>query len=57
MEEIYKEVYFDKYCETCEYKKLKENEDPCDECLSYSANTYSHKPVNYKEKTEGVKQK
>ena len=50
MEEIYKEVYFDQYCKTCKHKKVKEFEDPCDECLSNPENAYSHKPVNYEKK-------
>ena len=47
----YKEVYFDKYCETCEYKDAPETEEPCFGCLDNPINLYSHKPVNYKEKT------
>ena len=50
MEEIYKEVYFSEYCKTCKYEKVPESEDPCDECLEYPMNTYSHKPVNWEEK-------
>lgn len=50
MEEIYKEVRFDKYCRTCEYGQIKEYEDPCNDCLNEPINTYSHKPVNWKEK-------
>lgn len=48
--EIYKEVYFDKYCKTCKHEKLKEEDDPCDECLENPVNTYSHKPVRWEEK-------
>lgn len=43
-------VEFDKYCKTCEYEDYDEYEDPCHECLNNPSNTYSHKPVNYKEK-------
>lgn len=45
-----KEVYFGIYCKTCKYFDTDEDslESPCDECLSYSSNLYSHKPVNYK---------
>lgn len=50
MDNIYKEVYFNQYCKTCEYKNLKESEEPCDECLSNPINEYSHKPINYKER-------
>lgn len=50
MENIYKEVYFDKYCNTCKYEKSPETDYPCDECLNNSENLYSHKPVKWKEK-------
>lgn len=45
-----KEVYFDQYCKTCEHSAKKEDEDPCDKCLNEPVNTYSHKPVYWKEK-------
>ena len=47
-----KEVYFDKYCNHCEYKDLKEYKDPCHECLSNPVNLYSHKPVKFKSKLD-----
>lgn len=50
--EGYKEVYFDKYCNTCKNKNVKEFKDPCNECLSNPINLYSHKPINYKEETK-----
>jgi hypothetical protein len=50
VEDIYKEVYFDKYCESCKHKELPEKNDPCHECLNNPVNLYSHKPVNWKEK-------
>ena len=50
MEGLYKEVYFDPYCKECKYEKLKDEEDPCNECLTNPVNTYSHKPVNFEEK-------
>ena len=50
MEEIYKEVYFNEYCKTCKHSAAKESDDPCYECLTYPANTYSHKPIKYEEK-------
>ncbi len=40
-------VEFDKYCKTCRYKKLDENEPPCDECLEHPVNLNSHKPFCY----------
>lgn len=45
-----KEVYFDQYCEKCQYKNLKESEEPCEECLEYPINDASHKPVKFKER-------
>lgn len=51
MEIIDKEVYFDQYCKTCEYEKTPDSEDPCDECLTYPSNAYSHKPMFWKAKS------
>lgn len=48
----YKEVYFHEYCKTCKHEKTKEYEDPCNGCLEYPCNLYSHKPVNWKAKEE-----
>ena len=45
--EEFKEVYFDKYCDKCKHKKLKETKDPCNECLDTPANLYSHKPLRF----------
>ena len=50
MDEGYKEVDFMKYCKLCAYGNQKETDEPCDECLSIPFNTYSHKPVYWKEK-------
>lgn len=50
MNNIEKEVYFYKYCKICKYAELKSDDEPCNECLANPTNTYSHKPVNYKEK-------
>lgn len=52
MDDIYKEVYFGEYCQTCKYNKLKESEEPCDSCLSNTINLYSHKPVYWEDKNE-----
>lgn len=49
MENQYKFVDFKKYCETCKHKNVKENLDPCCECLDYGANVDSDKPVRYEE--------
>ena len=47
-----KEVYFDQYCPLCQHEKLKDYEDPCNECLDHFWNTDSHKPIFFKEKEE-----
>lgn len=49
MENQYRFVDFKKYCETCKHKKLKENLDPCCECLDECVNVDSEKPVYYEE--------
>ena len=49
MEQEYQEVYFNKYCEKCKHKDLKEAQNPCHECLSTPTNLYSHKPVKHEE--------
>ena len=43
-------VDFDKYCPKCEQDPKSESEDPCWGCLDTPTNTWSHKPVNFKEK-------
>lgn len=50
MNEELKEVRFDKYCKTCEYKDVAEEKDPCHFCLAEPANHQSEKPVNWKER-------
>lgn len=57
MEEVYKEVYFNEYCNSCMYKDTKEADEPCAECLCYPANTYSHKPINYEENKNNEEKK
>lgn len=46
----YKEVYFHEYCKTCKYRKVKNTEEPCDECLSEPTNLETHRPVKYEKK-------
>ena len=41
-DENLQEVYYDRYCKTCEHKKLPEEADPCDECLSNPVNYATH---------------
>lgn len=43
-------VEFDKFCETCAYRKRDGAEEPCNECLRVPARKNSRKPVNWKEK-------
>lgn len=50
MNEAYKEVYFHEYCSKCKYSKLRDDEDPCHECLENPFNLYSHKPTKFEEK-------
>lgn len=49
MEDL-REVDFQKYCPDCKHEKLKENEDPCNECLGIPANQHTDKPVNWTKK-------
>lgn len=48
----YLEARFDEFCKTCKYEKTPEVEMPCNECLEYPMNLYSHKPINWKSKEE-----
>lgn len=47
-----KEVDFNKYCAMCVYKDVAQEEEPCNECLTYGALLESHKPINFKDKNE-----
>ena len=46
----YREVRFDKFCPTCKFKDVPENdpEGECWDCLEEPVNTDSEKPVKYK---------
>lgn len=46
----FKEVDFYRHCRCCIFFNAPENEDPCDTCLTYFANEYSHRPINFKKK-------
>lgn len=50
MDDSYKEVYFDTYCQNCIHFDKAGDEEPCNECLGEPANLYSHKPTKYVEK-------
>lgn len=43
-------VEFGEYCQKCEYYDKEESEEPCWGCLDTPTNTFSHKPVYFKEK-------
>lgn len=49
MENQYKFVDFNLYCETCKYKNIKDElgEEPCNSCLAEPVNLNSVKPVKY----------
>ena len=47
MDQMYKEVRFDIYCEKCKHCEVKAYESPCNECLELGMNEGSEKPVNY----------
>ena len=55
MEIINKIVEFDKYCETCVHRDVKDFLDPCHECLNNPTNVNSKRPVCYKEDKEKTK--
>ena len=46
----YKEVYFGNFCKKCKHFDVKDNEEPCEECLDNPINLHSHKPVKFEEK-------
>lgn len=48
--ERYKEVYYQLYCAECKFQNVKDNDEPCCECLDEPINLHSHKPVKFKEK-------
>lgn len=43
-------VDFQKWCPSCKDFETPEIDLPCRECLEYPTNTYSTKPVKWKEK-------
>lgn len=57
MENDKKEVFFELYCDKCEYADTNETSDPCNDCLAYPYNINSHKPVHYKEALDAKKDK
>lgn len=47
---VMKEVYFNKYCESCKYLNVEEVDEPCNACLTISHRENSHKPEFFEEK-------
>ena len=47
--DIFREVRFDKYCETCKYKDLDEVKDPCNNCLAVGMREETEVPEFYEE--------
>lgn len=52
-----KEVFFELYCDKCEFYETNETDDPCNECLAYGWNLNSHKPIHFKEKDDAKENK
>lgn len=42
-------VEYDKYCVNCKHILVKEEEEPCNECLTYPVNQGSIKPIHFEE--------
>lgn len=45
-----KEVFYKDWCHKCQFEKVDEGEDPCNDCLNHPSNLNSHKPTEFKEK-------
>lgn len=44
-----KEVLYGNYCGKCKYRKVPENNEPCEECLTNPSRIDSHKPLKFEE--------
>lgn len=42
-------VEYHRYCLYCKYRDTKQDEEPCNECLTEPVNEDSHKPVKFKD--------
>ena len=42
-------VEFNKFCINCKHKRVSQNEEPCNTCLTNPVNEDSHKPVLWEE--------
>ena len=45
-----KYVNYESYCRKCEYEKLNDYEDPCNECMEWPCREGTEVPFKYKEK-------
>lgn len=43
-------VRYDLWCNKCKHKDIKENDEPCEECLSNPINLNTERPICFKEK-------
>ncbi len=43
-------VRYDLWCDKCQHKTIKENDEPCEECLDHPINENTERPINFKEK-------
>ncbi len=50
MEYNYKMVNLHKYCPTCKYEDVPEEDDPCNECIDNPVNEHTEKPVKWEAK-------
>lgn len=45
-----KEVRYELYCKDCEYEKLNDYEDPCNECMEWPYREGTEVPFKFKKK-------
>jgi len=50
MDDTYKMVDFETYCQKCKYWSTDETEGPCNECLEHPTRLYSSKPEKFESK-------
>lgn len=49
MDDHYKFVRFDEYCQKCKWYRRDEHLDPCNECLDYGAREGTEIPMKFEE--------
>ena len=42
-------VRYDLWCSKCKHKDIKENDEPCEECLDNPVKDNSERPINFEE--------